>query len=117
MSPLGLIIAGPIADNLGVQTWFMIGGIVTLLMGITSLFIPAIMNFEHSRTPVIPAVAQKSVLSDLDLAEEQVEKLPNPFPLKWIAPDCILQLRQNRALPKRRSPVFISINIRFTTTL
>jgi hypothetical protein len=82
MSPLGLIIAGPIADNLGVQTWFMIGGIVTLLMGITSLFIPAIMNFEHGRTPVIPAVAQKPVLSDLDLAEEQVVKTSKPNPIE-----------------------------------
>ncbi|OGN98920.1 MAG: MFS transporter, partial [Chloroflexi bacterium RBG_13_50_21] len=42
MSPIGLIIAGPIADKLGVQTWFIIGGVVTILMGITGIFIPAI---------------------------------------------------------------------------
>ena len=33
MSPLGLIIAGPIADKLGVQTWFIIGGVVTIRWG------------------------------------------------------------------------------------
>ncbi len=49
MSPIGLMIAGPIADKLGVQTWFIIGGVVTGLMGIMSLFIPAIMHFEDGR--------------------------------------------------------------------
>jgi DHA3 family macrolide efflux protein-like MFS transporter len=51
MSPIGLMIAGPIADKFGVQSWFIIGGIVTGLMGITSLFVPAIMNFEQGRLP------------------------------------------------------------------
>ncbi len=55
MSPIGLIIAGPIADKLGVQTWFIIGGVVTGLMGIASLFIPAIMHFEDGRTAGHPA--------------------------------------------------------------
>jgi DHA3 family macrolide efflux protein-like MFS transporter len=50
MSPLGLLAAGPIADKLGVQTWFILGGIVTILMGVTSLFVPAILNFEESRS-------------------------------------------------------------------
>lgn len=49
MSPIGLIIAGPISDRLGVQTWFIIGGVVTGLMGLVSLFIPAIMHFEDGR--------------------------------------------------------------------
>ena len=85
MSPLGLIIAGPIADNLGVQTWFMIGGIVTLLMGIASLFIPAIMQFEAGRTPITSTVAEKSLPSDLDLAEEQVVKTSKSLPIEM---DC-----------------------------
>jgi DHA3 family macrolide efflux protein-like MFS transporter len=46
MAPLGLIIAGPIADSLGVQTWFVIGGIVTGAMGIISFFLPAAIHFE-----------------------------------------------------------------------
>jgi len=80
-----LIIAGPIADNLGVQTWFMIGGIVTLLMGIASLFIPAIMQFEAGRTPITSTVAEKSLPSDLDLAEEQVVKTSKSLPIEM---DC-----------------------------
>jgi DHA3 family macrolide efflux protein-like MFS transporter len=72
MSPIGLIIAGPIADKLGVQTWFIIGGIVTGLMGIASLFIPAIMHFEDGRSSDKPAVAEKSVVSELGLVGEQI---------------------------------------------
>ncbi len=49
MSPIGLIIAGPIADKMGVQTWFIIGGIVTTLIAIISFFIPAVMHFEDGR--------------------------------------------------------------------
>jgi DHA3 family macrolide efflux protein-like MFS transporter len=49
MSPLGLFIAGPLADKFGPQSWFLIGGVVTGLMGITAFFIPAVMNFEQGR--------------------------------------------------------------------
>ncbi len=83
MSPLGLIIAGPIADRLGVQTWFIIGGIVTFSMGIAGLFIPAIMNFEQGRSgaqavtegkssgfarePVVQQVSKVTVSSSVDV--------------------------------------------------
>jgi len=49
MTPLGLIIAGPIADIFGVQIWFIIGGAVTIFMAILAFFIPAVMNFEKGR--------------------------------------------------------------------
>jgi MFS transporter, DHA3 family, macrolide efflux protein len=46
MSPLGLIFAGPIADALGVQTWFIIGGLVTGAMGVIGFLLPAAVHFE-----------------------------------------------------------------------
>jgi DHA3 family macrolide efflux protein-like MFS transporter len=49
MMPIGLLIAGPVADRFGIQTWFILGGIVTLAMAILSFFIPAVMNFEKGR--------------------------------------------------------------------
>jgi DHA3 family macrolide efflux protein-like MFS transporter len=61
MSPLGLIIAGPLADHLGVQSWFIIGGVVCGLMGIAAFFIPAVMTFEDGRNKELPA-------SPIDLA-------------------------------------------------
>lgn len=51
MTPLGLVIAGPLSDWLGVQSWFIIGGISTMLMGVSGLFIPAIMNLEEKNRP------------------------------------------------------------------
>jgi len=49
MSPLGLIIAGPMADRFGVQTWYMAAGLVTLFMGVSAFFIPVIVNIEEGR--------------------------------------------------------------------
>ena len=50
MMPLGLLIAGPVADWLGVQTWFIIGGGVTLVIALIGLFVPAVINLEDGRT-------------------------------------------------------------------
>jgi len=47
MSPIGLIIAGPISDKMGIQTWFLLGGSLCILMAIAGLFIPALMNIEE----------------------------------------------------------------------
>jgi DHA3 family macrolide efflux protein-like MFS transporter len=49
MSPLGLIIAGPVADSFGVQSWFIVGGVITALLGVVAFFIPAVMNIEDGR--------------------------------------------------------------------
>lgn len=49
MAPLGLAIAGPLADYMGVQTWFLIGGLACVLMGVAALFIPAVVNIEQSK--------------------------------------------------------------------
>jgi DHA3 family macrolide efflux protein-like MFS transporter len=46
MSPLGLLVAGPVADRFGVPIWFVIGGIVTMAMGVIGRLTPAVMNFE-----------------------------------------------------------------------
>ncbi len=56
-SPIGLLIAGPVSDWLGPQAWFIIGGIVTLLTGITAFFIPAVMRFEDGRGEAVPVDA------------------------------------------------------------
>jgi DHA3 family macrolide efflux protein-like MFS transporter len=49
MSPLGLMIAGPLADLLGVQAWFIIGGCVTLFMAASAFFVREIVHFEDGR--------------------------------------------------------------------
>jgi len=49
MSPLSLLVAGPVSDAIGIRTWFWFGGIVCLLIGIGAFFIPAIMDVESNR--------------------------------------------------------------------
>lgn len=46
MTPLGLAIAGPVADRLSVQLWFMIGGMATSAIGLGAFFVPAVMGIE-----------------------------------------------------------------------
>ncbi|MBE0670518.1 MAG: MFS transporter [Anaerolineales bacterium] len=48
MMPLGLIIAGPVTDATSYQTWFWIAGILNLVIGAGSFFIPAIINIESN---------------------------------------------------------------------
>ncbi len=54
MSPLSLIVAGPLADRLGVQSWFVVGGVITILVAVVGLFIPAVMNFEQGNGNAVP---------------------------------------------------------------
>ncbi|MCL5997378.1 MAG: MFS transporter [Chloroflexi bacterium] len=57
VSPLSLAIAGPVADALGVQLWYVLGGVVCALMGVAGFFIPALVNLEGpAQTPVVAAV-------------------------------------------------------------
>jgi MFS transporter, DHA3 family, macrolide efflux protein len=51
MTPLGLMVAGPLADLFGVQAWFVFGGVVTALMAVAGYFIPAIAKIEEGRHP------------------------------------------------------------------
>jgi DHA3 family macrolide efflux protein-like MFS transporter len=46
MSPLSLLIAGPVADAFGVQLWYVAGGITCLLLAVGALFVPAIVHVE-----------------------------------------------------------------------
>lgn len=49
-APLGLAVAGPVADALGVGAWFVVGGVASLLMGITNFFVPVVLNIEEQRS-------------------------------------------------------------------
>jgi DHA3 family macrolide efflux protein-like MFS transporter len=46
IAPLGLMIAGPVADRVGIQAWFLLGGFLCIFMAVAGLFIPAVMNME-----------------------------------------------------------------------
>jgi DHA3 family macrolide efflux protein-like MFS transporter len=47
-SSLGLALAGPLSDRLGLQIWFVTVGVLTSAVGIAGLMIPAIMQIEEN---------------------------------------------------------------------
>jgi MFS family permease len=46
MIPLGLAIAGPLAEVIGVRAWFLVAGIAMAVTGVLALFVPAIVHLE-----------------------------------------------------------------------
>jgi len=56
IAPLGLMIAGPVADQVGIQAWFLLGGVLCIFMAVTGLFIPAVMNMEKKGNPLSETV-------------------------------------------------------------
>ena len=49
VSPLGLMIAGPVSDALGIQLWFWVSGITCALMGVAGFFINEVMGMEEEK--------------------------------------------------------------------
>lgn len=54
MAPLGLALAGPVADRFGVQVWYLVGGVACLILTGVMLLSPAIMRLEDARRPTTP---------------------------------------------------------------
>ena len=48
MAPIGLAIAGPISDVVGIQTWYQAAGGFTIAMALVGLMVPALMNVEEN---------------------------------------------------------------------
>ncbi len=48
MMPLSLLIAGPVADALGVRVWYVVGGLACAAIGLMAFVVPAIMNVERN---------------------------------------------------------------------
>lgn len=48
MSPLGLAVAGPLADLWGIPFWYLLSGAVLTLVGAGAFLVPAIMRLEAS---------------------------------------------------------------------
>lgn len=63
ISPIGLAVAGPVADRLGVQVWYIVGGLVCMGMGALSFFIPSITRMEEHRETMPARDAQAPATS------------------------------------------------------
>ncbi|MCP4541169.1 MAG: MFS transporter [Chloroflexi bacterium] len=68
-SPISLMIAGPVSDRLGLQMWYVVGGLLTAVAGLVSLMIPVIANIEQNN-------------NETDVVEEEAPMVsPTPIPV------------------------------------
>lgn len=60
MTPVGLIVAGPVADWLGVQAWYVVGGFVSLLMAVSGFFNKILLSIDDAQPLQAAAEAPKA---------------------------------------------------------
>lgn len=48
-APVGLALAGPLADRLGVQIWYLLSAVICGIMVVWIMFSPALLRFEESQ--------------------------------------------------------------------
>jgi DHA3 family macrolide efflux protein-like MFS transporter len=53
MAPLGLAIAGPVADAFGLRTWYIAAGVATVAVIVTGLLVPQFMHIEDIPPPPV----------------------------------------------------------------
>jgi MFS transporter, DHA3 family, macrolide efflux protein len=56
-SPIGLAIAGPVSDLVGLQVWYVVAGLLCGAIGLAGFFIPVMLNIEqngHEQAAAIP---------------------------------------------------------------
>ncbi|MCG8553930.1 MAG: MFS transporter [Proteobacteria bacterium] len=49
ISPLGLVIAGPLSEIFGIQTWYILGGLICALAGVFGFLSKSVMSIEEGR--------------------------------------------------------------------
>ena len=47
-SPIGLAIAGPVSDSIGLQAWYLTAALLCGVIGVAGFFIPVIVNVEQN---------------------------------------------------------------------
>jgi DHA3 family macrolide efflux protein-like MFS transporter len=58
-SPLGLAIAGPVSDLFGLQVWYLVAGLLCVVLGSAGFFVPALVQIEENhRSPAAGGAAQ-----------------------------------------------------------
>jgi DHA3 family macrolide efflux protein-like MFS transporter len=67
ISPIGLLIAGPLSEVLGIQTWYLVGGIACIVMALFAFTSRPVMTIEEGRSAVDPDPAD-SVANPIEAA-------------------------------------------------
>jgi len=75
MMPLGLLLAGQLAERLGAGAWFVVGGAASILLGGLGLVVPSILNLEEQGAKLAAERAATNGASLSDLPSESPESL------------------------------------------
>jgi MFS transporter, DHA3 family, macrolide efflux protein len=51
-TPIGLLVAGPASDWIGIQSWFFMAGVAMAICGLLGLILPATRNIEQQKQPL-----------------------------------------------------------------
>jgi len=51
MSPVGLAVAGPVADAVGVRHWYLLTGAVMVVMAAAAFLLRSLMTIEEGQSP------------------------------------------------------------------
>ncbi len=57
MSPLALIITGPLADLFGVRFFYLLAGAAFVIVGCGALSVPSLMRLEETRPEEVPSAS------------------------------------------------------------
>ena len=49
LSPLSMAIAGPVSDTFGVRTWYILGGLSCMLIGVVGFAMPTVVRLEDRK--------------------------------------------------------------------
>ena len=63
-APIGLAIAGPVTDLIGVQIWYVVAGVLCFVMGIAAQMMPDVMNLEDQARSAAKVVVHGDTGSD-----------------------------------------------------
>jgi MFS family permease len=47
-SPVGLTVAGPVSDTLGLRIWYLVARVLASMSGMAAFFIPALVHVEDN---------------------------------------------------------------------
>ena len=65
MMPISLLLAGPLADMIGVRTWYIVGGVACILIAVGCLFVRPLMDIERNGQPATDLGGAEPIASAL----------------------------------------------------
>lgn len=64
MSPIGLVLAGPLADKMGIQTWFLLAGTACVVMALFGIANPTVRTIEEQGNKNVDQALSEIPISD-----------------------------------------------------